>query len=65
MDFRLGQIFSVPEELKITCIMGSHNLPDMYALSPWACGPRASGINIRQIPPAHVLMHTVSIVDKK
>ena len=29
--------------------MGSRDLPDMYALSL-----RASGINIRQIPTAHV-----------
>ena len=33
----------------ITCNMGAHDLPDMYAL-----GPRASGIHIRQIPCAHV-----------
>ena len=37
-----------------TCNMGAHDLPDMYALSPRACGPRASGIHIRQIPCAHV-----------
>ena len=24
--------------------MGTRALPDMYALSPWACGPQASGI---------------------
>ena len=34
--------------------MGTRNLPDMYALSPRACGPRALGIHIRQIPRAHV-----------
>ena len=34
--------------------MCSHDLPDMYALSPRACGPRALGIHIRQIPRAHV-----------
>ena len=34
--------------------MCSLDLPDMYVLSPWACGPWASGIHIRQIPHAHV-----------
>ena len=33
----------------ITCNMCSHDVPDMYALSPWALG-----IHIRQIPRAHV-----------
>ena len=41
--------FRVPEVIHITCNMGSRDLPDIYAL-----GPRASGIHIRQIPPAHV-----------
>ena len=40
--------------IHIICNMCSHDLPDMYTLSPWACGPRASGIHIRQIPRAHV-----------
>ena len=35
--------------INITCNMGRRDLPDMYALSP-----RALGIHIRQIPPAHV-----------
>ena len=30
------------------------DLPDMYALSPRACGPQALGIHIRQIPHGHV-----------
>ena len=34
--------------------MAIRDLPDMYVLSPWACGPRASGIHIRQIPHGHV-----------
>ena len=38
--------------------MCSRDLPDMYALSPRACGPRASGVHIRQIPPAHVSTYT-------
>ena len=32
------------------CIRG---LPDMYTLSPRACGPRASGVHIRQTTHAH------------
>ena len=31
------------EVLHISCNMGTRELPDMYALSPRACGPRASG----------------------
>ena len=40
--------------IRITCNMCTRDLPDMYALSPRACGPRALGIHIRQIPRAHV-----------
>ena len=29
-------------------------LPDMYTLIPWACGPWASGVHIRQNTRAHV-----------
>ena len=32
------------------CIRG---LPDMYTLSPRACGPQASGVHIRQTTHAH------------
>ena len=31
------------EVLHISCNMGKRDLPDMYALSPRACGPWASG----------------------
>ena len=48
--------------LHITCNMCTRDLPDMYALSPRACGPRASGIHIRQIPRAHVTTITCSYV---
>ena len=34
--------------------MCSCDLPDMYVLSPRACGPRALGIHISQIPRVHV-----------
>ena len=37
----------------ITHTMGTRGLPDIYTLSPWACGPRALGVCIRQIPHAH------------
>ena len=40
--------------IHITCNMGAHDLPDMYALSPWACGSQALGIHTRQILCAHV-----------
>ena len=37
-----------------TCNMAIRDLPDMYTLSPRACGPQALGIHIRQIPHGHV-----------
>ena len=40
--------------LHISCNMGTCDLPDMYALSPRICGPRALGIHIRQITRAYV-----------
>ena len=44
-------IFRVPG---VTYNMGARDLPDMYALSPWAGGPQALGIHIKQILCAHV-----------
>ena len=41
------------------CIRG---LPDMYTLSPRACGPRASGVHIRQTTHAHGITITCIIV---
>ena len=41
------------------------DLPDMYALSPQACGPQAMGTHIRQIMNGHVtsiMYHFVPIV---
>ena len=35
--------------LHISCSIGTCDLPDMYALSPRACGPRTLGMHIRQI----------------
>ena len=48
-----------------SCNMAMRDLPDMYALSPRACGPRALGIHIRQITNGHVtsiIYHFVPIV---
>ena len=36
------------------CNMAICDLPDMYALNPWACSPQALDIHIRQIPHGHV-----------
>ena len=33
--------------------MCTRGLPDIYTLSPWDCGPRASGVYIRQTTRAH------------
>ena len=41
--------------------MAIRGLPDMYALSPRARGPRAPGIHIRQIPHGHVPSITYNI----
>ena len=40
--------------IRISCNMGMRDLPDMYARSPRAAGPRAEAIHIRQIPSVHV-----------
>ena len=37
-----------------SCNMSMSDLPDMYAQSPRAAGPRAEGIHISQITSAHV-----------
>ena len=37
-----------------SCNMGTRGLPDIYTLSPRACGPRALGVYIRQTTHAHV-----------
>ena len=49
-------------ELQVKCLyicisynMGTSALPDMYARSPRAAGPRADGIHIRQSTSAHVI----------
>ena len=45
--------------LHISCNIGTLDLPDMYALSPWACGPRALGIHIsgKSLVPMLQLLH--------
>ena len=37
-----------------SCNMGTRGLPDIYTLSPRACGPRALGVYIGQTTHAHV-----------
>ena len=37
-----------------SCNTGARGLPDMYTLSPRACGPQASGVHIRQTTRACV-----------
>ena len=37
-----------------SCNMGTRGLPDIYTLSPRACGPHALGVYIRQTIRAHV-----------
>jgi len=50
------------EVLHMGCNMCTRDLPDMYTLSPRACGPRALGLHIRQIPRAHVTTITYRII---
>ena len=51
--------------LHISCNIGTHDLPDMYALSPRACGPWALGIHIRQITlPMLQLLHKFHSIHK-
>ena len=45
-----------------TCNMAIRDLPDMYTLIPRACGPRTSGIHIRQIPHGHVTTITCNVL---
>ena len=42
------------------CIRG---LPNMYTLSPRACGPRASGVHIRQTTHAHGITITCTLLN--
>ena len=47
------------------CNVAMRDLPDMYARSPRAAGPRDEGIHIRQITNGHVttiMYHFVPIV---
>ena len=45
-------VFSSPEG-NVTYI-GTCDLPDMYALSSWACRPQALDVHIRQITDAYI-----------
>ena len=42
------------EVLHNSCNMCTRVLPDMYTLIPRACGPRDSGVHIRQNTRVHV-----------
>ena len=42
--------------------MGTRGLPDIYTLSPRACGPQALGVYIRQTTLAHVTTRHASIM---
>ena len=44
---------SCTEVLHSCYTMGTHGSPDIYILSPQACGPLASGVYIRQTTYAH------------
>ena len=44
---------SCMEVLHSSYTMGTRGSPDIYTLSPRACGPRASGVYIRQTTRAH------------
>ena len=39
-----------------------HGLPDIYTLSPLACGPQASGVYIKQTTRAHGITITYSYI---
>ena len=38
--------------------MGTRGLPEIYILSPRACGPRALDVYIRQTTHAHVTIYS-------
>jgi len=49
------------EVLHISCNMCTRDLPDMYALSPQACGPRAwAYISGKSLMPMLQLLHVSS-----
>ena len=53
--------------LHITCNMCTRNSPDMYALSPWACGPRAyiSGKSlVPMLQLLHKLLYVIQVVKR-
>ena len=45
-----------------SCNMCTRGLPDIYTLSPRACGPRALGVHIRQTTHAYVTTITCTMV---
>ena len=56
------ELLNARPRTEVICNMCARDLPDMYALIPRACSPRASGIHIRQIPCAYVTTITCKII---
>ena len=50
----LRGLLSYKQVVHNSCNMGTCGLPDIYTLSPQACGPCAFGVYIRQTTHAHV-----------
>ena len=60
--------FCLPEGVAMVHIsytMSTRGLPDMYTLSPQACGPRASGVHIRQTTRVHGITITYTTLTPK
>ena len=56
MNLYYKTAFCLPEGVAMVHIsytMSTRGLPDMYTLSPRACGPQASGVHIRQTTHVH------------
>ena len=46
----------------ISYTMSTRGLPDMYTLSPQACGPQALGVHIRQTTRVHGITITYTYI---
>ena len=46
----------------ITCTMAAWDFADIYTRSPRACGPRALGVYISEIPRSHGITITSKLV---
>ena len=57
-------VFCLPEGVAMAHIsytMSTLGLPDMYTLSPLACGPQALGVHIRQTTRVHGISITCTV----